>query len=104
MQRITGTPQASLIAGLAIGAGVLLLFLATAGTDAFGFFSFLIRLLHVLAAMLWVGLIVFVNFVQLVALQAANDQERGFLHQAVVPRVAWWFRHASTVVVATGAI
>jgi uncharacterized membrane protein len=26
------------------------------------------------------------------------------LHKAVVPYVAWWFRHASTVVVVTGAL
>ena len=37
------------------------------------------RLLHVLAAMVWIGLILFVNFVQLVALQGADDPVRGFL-------------------------
>ena len=28
----------------------------------------------------------FVNFVQLVALQAADEQGRGFLHKAIVPQ------------------
>ena len=46
----------------------------------------------------------FVNFVQLVALQSADEQGRDFLHKAVVPNVAWWFRHASTLAVASGAI
>ena len=103
MQRITGTPQASLVAGLVLGAALLALALAGAA-DWFGLFSFLIRFLHVLAAMVWIGLVVFVNFVQLVALQAADDQGRGYLHKAIVPNVAWWFRHASTVTVVTGAI
>ena len=76
----------------------------TAGADALGLFSFLIRLLHVLAAMVWIGLVFFVNFVQLVALQSADEQGRDFLHKAIVPNVAWWFRHASTLTVASGAI
>jgi len=30
--------------------------------------------------------------------------QRAFLHKAVVPRVAWWFRHASTMAVVTGIL
>jgi uncharacterized membrane protein len=76
----------------------------TAGADAVGLFSFLIRLLHVLSAMVWIGLVFFVNFVQLVALQSADEQGREVLHKAIVPNVAWWFRHASTLTVASGAV
>ena len=104
MQPIIANPRASLWAGLVLAAAVLLFWLATAGADAMGLFSFLIRLLHVLAAMVWIGLVFFVNFVQLVALQSADEQGRDFLHKAIVPNVAWWFRHASTLTVASGAI
>ena len=54
--------------------------------------------------MIWVGLVFFVNFVQLVALRTADEPARGFLHKAVVPSVAWWFRHASTAAVASGVL
>jgi uncharacterized membrane protein len=105
MQRIIGTPQASLVAGLVIAAILVGVALATSGAaDPLGFFSFLIRFVHVLAAMVWIGLVFFVNFVQLVALQAADEQARGVLHKAIVPNVAWWFRHASTLTVITGAV
>jgi uncharacterized membrane protein len=104
MQPIVANPRASLWTGLAIAAAVLVIWLVTAGADAMGVFSFLIRLLHVLAAMVWIGLVVFVNFVQLVALQSADEQERGFLHKAIVGNVAWWFRHASSLTVVSGAI
>jgi len=104
MQPIFANPRASLWAGLVLAAAVLMFWLATAGADAMGLFSFLIRLLHVLAAMVWIGLVFFVNFVQLVALQSADEQGRDFLHKAIVPNVAWWFRHASTLTVASGAI
>ena len=104
MQSIINSPRAALTAGLVLAAVVLLCWVIVAGTDAFGLVVFLVRLLHVLAAMIWIGLVVFVNFVQLIVLRAADEQSRGFLHEAVVPRVAWWFRHASTVAVASGAL
>ena len=102
MRQIIDTPRASLIAGCVI-AGVLLAARLIA-SDAVEVLAFLVRFLHVLAAMVWVGLVVFVNFVQLVALQGADPQVRGFLAKSVIPQVAAWYRHASTVAVATGAI
>ena len=104
MQPIIANPRASLGAGLAIAAAILLAWLVLAGADMFGVFSFLVRLLHVLAVMVWIGLVVFVNFVQLAALQAADEQGREVLHKAIVANVAWWLRHASTLTVASGAI
>lgn len=104
MQRIINSPLAALTAGLGIAAGVLLGWIAFAGVDIFAFLVFLVRLLHVLAAMIWIGMVVFVNFVQLLVLRDADEPTRGFLHKAMVPRVAWWFRHASTVAVLSGAL
>src|SRR5262245_37400083 len=104
MQPIIANPRTSLWVGLGLAAAVLLVWLMFARADAFSLFSFLIRLLHVLAAMVWIGLVFFVNFVQLVALQSVDEQARETLHKAIVPNVAWWFRHASTLTVASGAV
>jgi uncharacterized membrane protein len=101
---IIDNPWASFGVGLAAAAVILLAWLATAGSDWVLLLSFLLRFAHVLAAMVWVGLVFFVNFVQLIALQGADDQQRGFLGKAVIPQVALWFRHASTVTVASGAL
>ena len=104
MKSVIDSPSGALVAGLAIAAVILLGWLVIAGADLFAFLVFVVRLLHVLAAMIWIGLVFFVNFVQLIVLRAADDPTRNFLHEAMVPRVAWWFRHASTVVVASGAL
>jgi uncharacterized membrane protein len=104
VRRILDTPTASVTAGLLISAVVLGGWLLAAGADVLGFTSFLLRWLHVLAAMIWVGLVFFVNFVQLVVLKAADEQQRSFLGAAVVPRVAWWFRHAASVTVVSGLL
>jgi uncharacterized membrane protein len=104
MQSIIANPRASLWTGAALAALILIVWVLMAGADGFGLVSFLVRLLHVLSAMVWIGLVFFVNFVQLVALQSADEQGREVLHKAIVPNVAWWFRHASTLTVASGAV
>jgi uncharacterized membrane protein len=104
MQRIIDNPWASLGAGLAVAILLVLVWLAAAGSDAVGFVSFLVRWVHVLAAMVWVGLVVFVNFIQLIAMRGADERARDFMHASVVPQVALWFRHASTLVVASGVL
>ncbi|SRR5581483_475261 len=104
MQRTIDSPQAALTAGLVLAALMLLGWILFAGADGFSLTLLLVRLVHVLAAMVWIGLVFFVNFVQLVVLRAADEQARGFIHEAMVPRVAWWFRHASTAVVASGVL
>ena len=55
----------------------LLLLLGSAasagGRTAWALLAFLVRCVHVLAAMIWIGLVFFVNFVQLVALRRADE-------------------------------
>jgi uncharacterized membrane protein len=104
MRSIIDNPRAALGAGLVLAGVMLLIWLIAAGADGFALTGFLLRLVHVLAAMIWIGLVFFVNFVQLVALRSADEPSRTFLHKAVVPNVAWWFRHASTAAVASGAL
>jgi uncharacterized membrane protein len=104
MQAIIDNPRICLAAGVALALILLLLSLLAGDADRLSLVAFLVRLLHVLAAMIWVGLVFFVNFVQLVALQSADETARGVLHGSIVPRVALWFRHASTVTVLSGAL
>jgi uncharacterized membrane protein len=104
MQSIIDNPRAPLGAGLVLTAALLLGWLVAAGADGIALVTFLVRLLHVLAAMIWVGLVFFVNFVQLVVLRTADAPGLEFLHKTVVPGVAWWFRHASTAAVASGVL
>ncbi|MFM9941635.1 MAG: hypothetical protein ACKVP7_19300 [Hyphomicrobiaceae bacterium] len=93
--------HAALIGGV-IGAVILVGWLVGSGIDGLGFASMLARVVHVLAAVLWVGMIWFVNFVQLGAVAATDDAGRAALMQHVVPRVAAIYRHASHLTLASG--
>lgn len=101
MQFILSRPLRS-----AAAAVVLTVALAVAlhfgGLDGASFVSLLLRYVHVLAAIAWVGLILFVNFIQLPATQEAKD--RGPLNRHIVRPVTTTFRHASHLTLATGAV
>ena len=104
MNQILDSARASLTVGLLIAAAVLAAWVAGAGSDVVGLLSFLLRFLHVFAAAVWIGLIVFVNFIQLAVLKAADAEGRERLGRLLVPSVAAWMRHASTATVLAGAV
>lgn len=104
MRGILASPGRSLALGAALTLVILVLWLVTAGADRIGFVSFLLRWLHVFAGIVWVGMVWFVNFIQLAALQETDDAGRATLLNSVAPRVAHTFRHASHTSLLTGVL
>lgn len=104
MKTIFESPLQAAVMGLAISALILAGWFAVSGIDGLGFVSMLARVLHVLAAVLWVGMIWFVNFVQLAAVAESDDAGRASLLKLVVPRVATIYRHASHLTMVSGII
>ena len=101
---LTDQPKKAAVAGLVLAAATLLLWAIVAGVDGKALLSFLFRLAHILSAMVWVGLIVFINFVQLEATRLGDDTTKQVVHTSVAPQVAWWVRHASTFVIVSGVV
>jgi uncharacterized membrane protein len=105
----TASPLAALATGLAATLVVALIWLFAWGDEwqnvylpAIG--MVLVRFVHVLSAMIWVGVIFYVNLVQLVAVAAEDDAGRAVIHRAIAPRVATLFRHTSHLTVLTGFV
>jgi len=99
-----GDPVRSFLAGLVLAAFALAAWLLFEPADPRALVSVLLRFVHVLSAMVWVGLIFFVNFIQFKALEEADDVSRGAIARGIVPRVAVAFRHASHLTVLSGAL
>jgi uncharacterized membrane protein len=104
MNAILSSSTRSLLAGHVIALLMLLGWIILAGADVRGVVSFLLRWLHVMAAMVWVGMIVFVNFIQIAAVADADATGKPVLMKLVVPRVATMFRHASHITIVTGVL
>ena len=104
MTNTLASPTRSLILGLLIALAILAVWLVNSGVDRIGFTSFVLRWLHIVSAMIWVGMIWFVNFIQLVAMAEADAPGKAAILKHVVPRVALTFRQASHVVVGSGVL
>jgi len=66
------------------------------------------RWLHIVAGVMWIGLLYYFNFVQVPAMAAANADKDGpgpaAIGKYVAPRALFWFRWAALVTWVTGAI
>ena len=66
------------------------------------------RWLHLVAGVMWIGLLYYFNFVQVPAMAAANADKEGpgpaAIGKYVAPRALFWFRWAALVTWVTGAI
>jgi uncharacterized membrane protein len=101
---VLDSPARAVVAGLVLAVLALAVWLLTGPVDPRGLISVLLRVVHVLSAMVWVGLIFFVNFIQLRALQEADVPARSAIAKWIVPHVATMFRHASHLTVLSGAL
>src|SRR3990167_3827406 len=53
---------------------------------------FLLRWIHFLSGITWIGLLYYFNFVQIPFVGETQPAERGALVSKLVPRALWWFR------------
>ena len=94
--------SAALVSGLIIAGVGLAFWFSESNGDVLGLISFCARYVHISAAMLWIGMIWFVNFIQLAALGSVDEAAREVLLKYIAFPVAALFRVASHVVVASG--
>lgn len=104
MRSVLDSPVRTILVGFAVAALMLLAWIALAGVDAIGLVSFLLRFAHVLSAVLWVGLIWFVNLIQLQAVATADEADRAAILRHIAPRTATMMRHTSHATILTGVL
>ena len=68
------------------------------------FFSWLFRYLHVLAGIMWIGLLWYLNFVQIPSMPSIPDEQKPAVTKVIAPKVLFWFRWAAFATILTGLI
>jgi uncharacterized membrane protein len=66
--------------------------------------EFLLRWLHFLAGITWIGLLYYFNFVQGPFFAEADASTKSVATQKLVPRALWWFRWSAAVTFLSGAL
>jgi len=59
------------------------------------FWSWLFRYLHVLAGVMWIGLLWYLNFVQIPSMPKIPDDQKPAIGKVIAPAVLFWFRWAA---------
>lgn len=104
MSGFIDNPRRVVIAALAVIALLSVALLASGQTDAFGLVGVLARTLHVLAAFVWGGLIVFMNFLHIRAIEGASDAERAGFVKWYVDGLGRGFSLSARTVIVSGVI
>ena len=71
--------------------------------DFYSNFHLVIRWLHVLAGITWIGHLYFFNFVNVPLQGALDDAAKKAVNPQLLPRALWWFRWGSMVTFLAGA-
>ena len=74
--------------------------------DAFSgqWWQFFFRWLHVLTAILWIGLLYYFNFVQIPSMPKIPDEHKPAIGKVIAPNALFWFRWAAAATVLFGLI
>ncbi|MBM3479131.1 MAG: hypothetical protein FJX69_07925 [Alphaproteobacteria bacterium] len=66
--------------------------------------AFFLRLLHVLAGVMWIGLLWYFNFVQIPSMPKIPDEQKPAVSKVIAPTALFWFRWAALATVVTGVL
>jgi uncharacterized membrane protein len=68
------------------------------------FWSWLFRLIHVLVAIMWIGLLWYFNFVQIPNMPKIPDEQKPAIGKVIAPAALFYFRWAAFLTIISGLI
>jgi uncharacterized membrane protein len=98
--------------GRTVTAGIVLLIvlIVIAGGFARGvapdqaWLAFLMRWLHVISGVMWIGLLWYFNFVQIPSMPKIPDEQKPAVSKVIAPTALFWFRWAALATIVTGLL
>ena len=68
------------------------------------FWSWLFRYIHDVVAIMWIGLLWYLNFVQIPSMPNIPDEHKPAISKVIAPKVLFWFRWAAFATILTGLV
>ena len=107
MAAILTSLRNTVIAGVILT--VIMILLVTQVTDADfaidqSYQAFFFRWLHVLSGIMWIGLLWYLNFVQIPNMPNIPDEQKPAIGKVIAPAVLFWFRWAALATIVTGLL
>ena len=90
--------------GLAIILFLIFFFVHGGFAFDYGFWSWLVRYIHIIFAIMWIGLLWYFNFVQIPNMPNIPDDQKPAIGKVIAPAALFWFRWAALSTIITGLI
>jgi uncharacterized membrane protein len=107
MSQILQSLYKTILAGVVLL--ILVIFIATSVSGQSIQFShawgaFVMRWLHVICGVMWIGLLWYFNFVQIPSMPSIPDEQKPAISKVIAPAALFWFRYAALATVITGLL
>jgi len=66
--------------------------------------TFVVRWLHVVSGIMWIGLLWYFNFVQIPSMASIPDEQKPAISKVIAPTALFWFRYGALATVVTGLL
>ena len=98
--------QSTVIAGVVLLIIIIVVVGVTVSAPGFdhSWFAFLLRYLHVLAGIMWIGLLYYFNFVQIPSMPKIPDEQKPAVGKVIAPAALFWFRWAAMATFVIGLL
>ena len=103
MSSILTNLRSAVITGF-VFAIILIFFLAQGSFDQTAFNMWLLRWMHVLSGVMWVGILYYFNFVQIPNMPNIPDDQKPAISKVIAPAALFYFRWAAALTVLSGLI
>ena len=107
MSQILQSLYKTLFAGLVLLILVIVIASSVSGqTIQFGhaWGTFVMRWLHVVSGIMWIGLLWYFNFVQIPSMASIPDEQKPAISKVIAPAALFWFRWSALATVLTGLV
>jgi uncharacterized membrane protein len=104
MSAILSNLRNTVIASVVLAIVVFLIIGLNRTSFDINFWNYLFRLFHVAAAIMWIGLLWYFNFVQIPNMPKIPDEQKPAIGKVIAPAALFYFRWAAMVTLITGLI
>jgi uncharacterized membrane protein len=104
MSAILSNLRNTVIASVVLAVVVFLIVGLNRTSFDINFFNWLFRYFHVAAAIMWIGLLWYFNFVQIPSMPKIPDEQKPAIGKVIAPAALFYFRWAAMVTLVTGLI
>lgn len=104
MATILSSLRNTVIAGFILTALLIAYYARSGGAFDHNYGAFILRYIHVLSGIMWIGLLYYFNFVQIPNMPNIPDEQKPAIGKVIAPAALWWFRWGAMFTMASGLL